>query len=54
MAWALSVLAGKPGEGKFSATRLDAAVQGLMSASTPLLQSLDPAVRSAVRGDDPT
>jgi hypothetical protein len=54
MAWALSVLARKPGEGKFSATRLDAAVQGLMSASTPLLQSLDPEVRSAVRGDDPT
>ena len=53
MAWALSVLAGKPGRGSSSATRLDDAVQALKSASTPLLQNLDPEMRSAVRGDDP-
>ena len=54
MAWALSVLAGKPGQPNSSATRLDDAVQALKSASTPVLQSLDPELLSAVRGDDPT
>jgi hypothetical protein len=54
MARALSVLATAPGQGNFSATRLDDAVQALKSASTPLLQNLNPEMQSAVRGDDPT
>ena len=54
MARALSVLARKPGQGNSSATRLEDAVQALKSASTPLLQNLDPEMRSAVREDDPT
>ena len=54
MAWALNVLARKPGQGNSSATGLDDAVQALKSASTPLLQNLNPEIRSAVRGDDPT
>jgi hypothetical protein len=54
MAVALSVLARKPGQGSSPATRLDDAVRALKSASTPLLQSLDPEMRSAVRGDDST
>ena len=53
MARALSVLGTKPGPGISPATRLDDAMQALKSASTPLLQSLDPQTRSAVRGDDP-
>ena len=54
MAWALSVLGSASGQENSAATRLDDAVQALKSASTPLLQSLDPEMRSAVRGDDPT
>jgi hypothetical protein len=54
MALALSVLATAPGQEKFLATRLDDAVQVLKSASIPLLQNLNPEMRSAVRGDDPT
>jgi hypothetical protein len=54
MALALSVLATAPGQEKFPATRLDDAVQVLKSASIPLLQNLNPEMRSAVRGDDPT
>ena len=54
LALALSVLATAPGQEKFPATRLDDAVQALKSASTPLLQNLNPEMRSAVRGDDPT
>lgn len=54
MARALSVLARKPGQKSSPATGLDDAVQALRSASTPLLQNLDPEMRSAVRGDDPT
>jgi len=54
MASALSVLARAPGQGNSSATRLDDAVQALKSASTPLLQNLNPEMRSAVRGEDPT
>ena len=54
MAVALSVLARAPGRGNSPAGRLDDAVQALKSASTPLLQNLDPEMRSAVRGDDPT
>jgi hypothetical protein len=53
LARALSVLATVPGQEKFPATRLDDALQALKSASTPLLQNLDPEMRSAVRGDDP-
>jgi hypothetical protein len=53
MALALSVLATAPGQGNVSATRLDAAVQALNSASEPLLQNLNPQMRSAVRGDGP-
>jgi hypothetical protein len=53
MAVALSWLATTPGQGKFSVTRLDDAVQALKAASTPLLQNLSPEMRSAVRGDDP-
>ena len=54
MASALGWLARAPGQEKFSAARLDDAVQALKSASTPLLQNLNPEMRSAVRGDDPT
>jgi hypothetical protein len=54
MAWALSVLARAPGQGSPSATQLDDTVQALKAASTPLLQNLNPEMRSAVRGDDPT
>jgi hypothetical protein len=53
MALALTVLTGAARQGKFSATRLDDALQGLKSASTPLLQNLNPGMQSAVRGDDP-
>jgi hypothetical protein len=53
MARALRVLAPVPGQEKFSATRLDDALQALKSASTPLLQNLNAETRSAVRGDDP-
>jgi len=34
-------------------TRLEAAVQRLRAASTPLLQALDPETQAAVRGEDP-
>ena len=51
MAWALSVLATASGQERFSATRLDDAIQVLKSASTPLLQNLTPEMQSAVRGD---
>jgi len=54
MAWALSVLATASGQERFSATRLDDAIQALKSASTPLLQNLTPEMQSAVRGGDPT
>jgi hypothetical protein len=54
MAWALSVLSTASGQGNFPASRLDNAVQALKSASTPLLQNLDPETQAAVRGDDPT
>jgi hypothetical protein len=53
MAWALSALASASGQGNYSATQLDDAVQALKSASAPLLQNLSPDIRSAVRGDDP-
>ena len=53
MAQALSLLATVPGQEKFPAARLDDALQALKSASTPLLQSLTPELRSAVRRDNP-
>ncbi len=54
MAGALTVLASAPHQGDSWSTRLDDAVQALKSASTPLLQTLSPEMRSAVRGDAPT
>ena len=48
MARALSVLATAPGQEKIPATQLDDSLQALKSASTPLLQNLDPEMRSAV------
>jgi hypothetical protein len=53
MALALTVIVGAPRQEKFSATRLDHALRGLKSASTPLLQNLNPDMQSAVRGDHP-
>jgi hypothetical protein len=53
MAQAMSLLATAPGQEKLPAARLDDTLQALKSASTPLLQNLDPELRSAVRGDDP-
>ena len=53
MARALSVLTRAPGQKDPPATRLDDAMQALKSASTPLLQDLDPQTRAAVRGEDP-
>jgi hypothetical protein len=57
MARALSMLAGasdRAAAGNAPAARLDQALREVRSASTPLLQSLTPDVRSAVRGDDPS
>jgi hypothetical protein len=53
IASALSVLATKPSQENSPTIRLDDALQALKSASTPLLQNLNPEMRSAVRGDDP-
>jgi hypothetical protein len=54
LAWALSALGSVSAQENSAATRLDDAVQALKSASTPLLQNLNPEIRSAVRGDDPS
>jgi hypothetical protein len=51
LAQALSVLATVPGQEKSVAAQLDHALQGLKSASTPLIQNLPGDLRSAVRGD---
>jgi hypothetical protein len=51
MAQALSVLATVPGQEKSVAAQLDHTLQGLKSASTPLIQNLPGEMRSAVRGD---
>jgi hypothetical protein len=51
MAQALSVLATVPGQEKSVAAQLDDTLQGLKSASTPLIQNLPGEMRSAVRGD---
>jgi hypothetical protein len=57
MARALSMLTGTSGrpdaEITAQAARIDEAVQEVKSASTPLLRTLTPEVRSAVRGDGP-
>ena len=50
MARALGVRARSPSPGTLADNRLDGAVQQLRTASTPLLQVLDPETQAAVRG----
>jgi hypothetical protein len=52
MARALGVTARSPGPGTLADVRLDDAVQQLRTASTPLLQVLDPETQAAIRGDE--
>ena len=52
MAHALGVRARSPKPGTLADKRLDDAVQQLRSASTPLLQVLDPETQAAIRGGD--
>jgi hypothetical protein len=52
MARALGVTARSLGPGTLADARLDDAVQQLRSASTPLLQVLDPETQAAIRGDE--
>ncbi len=52
MARALTVLARAPGKEDASTAGLDEAIASLKSASGPLIQSLAPEIRSAVRGED--
>jgi len=52
MARALGVTARSPAPGTLADARLDDAVQQLRTASTPLLQVLDPETQAAIRGDD--
>ena len=40
-------------DGPYPAARLEESVRRLASASTPLLQVLDPETRQVIRGDDP-
>ena len=54
MARALTVIARAPGQEDSWKARLDDAVQRLKAAAAPLLATLDPEIRSAVSGDDPT
>jgi len=51
MARALAPTASTPGQTSYPAARLDDAVQRLRTASTPLLQVLDPETRQVVLGD---
>jgi hypothetical protein len=51
MARALTAAARTPGQVSYPADRLDEAVQRLRTASTPLLQVLDPETRLVVLGD---
>ncbi len=51
MARALAAAARAPGQADYPAARLDDAVQRLRTASTPLLQVLDPETQRAVLGD---
>ena len=52
MARALGVTARSHGPGTLADARLDSAVQQLRTASTPLLQVLDPETQAAIRGDE--
>jgi hypothetical protein len=52
MARALNVISGSAGQQDSVAGQLDASVQALKSASTPLLANLDPAMRAAVTQED--
>jgi hypothetical protein len=51
MARALTATSRTPGQASYPASRLDDAVQRLRTASTPLLQVLDPETRLVVLGD---
>jgi len=51
MARALAAMGRAPGQADYPAARLDDAVQRLRTASTPLLDVLDPKTRLAVLGD---
>jgi hypothetical protein len=51
MARALAATAGAPGQAGYPAARLDDALQRLRTASTPLLQVLNPETQRAVLGD---
>jgi hypothetical protein len=53
MARALAATARTPGQVSYPTTRLDDAVQQLRTASTPLLQVLDPETLQVIRGDQP-
>lgn len=53
MARALAATAKTPGQVSYPTARLDDAVQQLRTASTPLLQVLDPETRRVIRGDQP-
>ena len=52
MARALGTTAKAPSQTAASAARLEDAVKRLREASTPLLQTLDPEIRAAVRGEE--
>jgi len=52
MARALGIRARSLTPGTLADARLDDAVQGLRTASTPLLQVLDPETQAAIRGDE--
>jgi uncharacterized iron-regulated membrane protein len=52
MARALNVIAGSAGQQDSVPGKLDAGLQALKSASTPLLANLDPAMRAAVTQED--
>ena len=54
MARALNVISGSTGQQDSVAAKLDASLEALKSASTPLLASLDPAMRAAVTQEDST
>jgi low affinity Fe/Cu permease len=53
MARALAATARTPGQVSYPTARLDDAVQQLRTASTPLLQVLDPETLQIIRGDQP-
>jgi hypothetical protein len=53
MARALAATARTPGQASYPTARLDDAVQQLRTASTPMLQVLDPETLQVIRGDQP-